>query len=216
MQNHQRVSEAFAFAAELHHDHFRKVGPNEPKTLEIAYMTHLAEVFAFVIQGFGDDDQMIAALLHDSIEDRPVAPDGRKTRDVILEKFGQRVLDLVLANTDSETVPGVPKEAWLPRKEKHIAHIRALGADDKSVLLVGLADKLSNGHAIVNDINTHGTKVWHRFKKPTPAEIAWYYTSMLRVFQDLIPENPLVPRLAGVVKEIQKKSDEVGGQKPAM
>ena len=208
MQNHQRVSEAFAFAAELHHDHFRKVGPNEPKTLEIAYMTHLAEVFAFVIQGFGDDDQMIAALLHDSIEDRPVAPDGRKTRDVILEKFGQRVLDLVLANTDSETVPGVPKEAWLPRKEKHIAHIRALGAHDKSVLLVGLADKLSNGHAIVNDLSTHGPIVWERFKSPTPEQIAWYYNSMLQVFKDLIPENPLVGRLETVSKTISAKASE--------
>gem|GEM_PF-2655016 len=211
MKNQDRVAQGFALAAWLHQDQSRKVGDNEDPALAISYMTHLAEVFALVIQGFGDDDQMIAGLLHDAIEDQNPAPDGSDTEQLIREQFGERVLEMVLANTDSKRIAGQAKEAWLPRKQKHIAHIREIGAKDPALLLVGVADKLSNGQAIVNDIETHGEIVWSRFKQPTPDQIAWYYESMLAVFQELIPTNPLVGRLEIVAEQIRAKANEVTG-----
>lgn len=203
MNNHQRVSEGFALAASLHKDQTRKVGKTEDPALAISYITHLAEVFALVVQGFGDDDQMIAALLHDAIEDQPVAADGRKTSEVIEEMFGARVLDLVLASSEVRPAPGQPKAPWQVRKEDHLAHLRELATKDSSVLLVGLADKLSNGQAIVNDLNFRGQIVWNRFNA-SKEQVVWYYESMLRVFQEFIPENPLVPRLENVVKQMQE------------
>jgi (p)ppGpp synthase/HD superfamily hydrolase len=203
MKNHQRVSEGFALAAALHHDQTRKVGETENPALAISYITHLAEVFALVIQGFGDDDQMIAALLHDAIEDVPETPDGRVTAEVIEEMFGTRVLELVLANTEARPAPGQPKIPWKIRKEKHLAHLRELAAGDPSLLLVGLADKLSNGQAIVNDLNLRGPIVWDRFNA-SKEQVVWYYESMLKVFQDFIPDSPLVPRLDSVVDQMRK------------
>ena len=205
MQNHQRVSEGFALAASLHKDQTRKVGKTEDPALAIAYITHLAEVFALVVQGFGDDDQMIAALLHDAIEDQPETADGRKTVQVIEETFGARVLDLVLASTELRPPAGQPKAPWKIRKENHLAHLRELAADDPSVLLVGLADKLSNGQAIVNDLKFRGQIVWERFNAPKD-QVVWYYESMLCVFKDFIPDNPLVPRLESVVDEMRAEA----------
>lgn len=203
MKNHQRVSEGFALAASLHQDQTRKVGKTEDPALAISYITHLAEVFAFVIQGFGDDDQMIAALLHDAIEDQPVAADGRKTTEVIEEMFGPRVLELVLASSEVRPAPGQPKAPWQVRKENHLTHLRELAAKDPSVLLVGLADKLSNGQAIVNDLNLRGSVVWDRFNA-SKTQVFWYYESMLKVFKEFIPDNPLVPRLESVVEQMRE------------
>jgi len=208
MKNHQRVSEGFALAASLHHEQTRKVGKTEDPALAISYITHLAEVFALVIQGFGDDDQMIAALLHDAIEDVPETPDGRVTAEVIEEMFGARVLELVLANTEARPAPGQPKIPWKIRKEKHLAHLRELAAGDSSLLLVGLADKLSNGQAIVNDLNLRGPIVWDRFNA-SKEQVLWYYGEMLKIFQEFIPDNPLVPRLESVVHQMQVISEKV-------
>ena len=203
MENHQRVSEGFALAASLHHKQTRKVGKAEDPVLAISYITHLAEVFALVVQGFGDDDQMIAALLHDAIEDQPETADGRVTAEVIEELFGARVLSLVLASTELRPPAGQPKAPWPIRKENHLTHLRELATDDPSFLLVGLADKLSNGQAIVNDLNLRGQIVWSRFNA-SKEQVVWYYESMLGVFQEFIPENPLVPRLKNVVNEMRE------------
>jgi len=208
MQNHQRVSEGFALAAALHKDQTRKVGKAEDPALAISYITHLAEVFALVIQGFGDDDQMIAALLHDAIEDQPETADGRVTAEVIEELFGARVLSLVLASTELRPPAGQPKAPWLIRKKNHLVHLRELAADDPSFLLVGLADKLSNGQAIINDLKLRGPIVWDRFNASTEQEV-WYYESMLLLFQEFIPDNPLVPRLESVVHQMQVISEKV-------
>ena len=203
MKNHQRVSEGFALAASLHHEQTRKVGETEDPALAISYITHLAEVFALVIQGFGDDDQMIAALLHDAIEDVPETSDGRVTAEVIEDMFGARVLELVLANTDARPKPGEEKAPWEARKVEHLAHLCELAEGDPSLLLVGLADKLSNGQAIVNDLNLRGPIVWQRFNA-SKEQVVWYYESMLGVFQKFIPSNPLVPRLENVVNEMRE------------
>jgi len=208
MKNYQRVSEGFALAASLHHEQTRKVGETEDPALAISYITHLAEVFALVVQGFGDDDQMIAALLHDAIEDQPETLDGRKTSDVIEEMFGERVLELVRASTELRPPAGQPKSPWKTRKDGHLAHLRELAADDPSVLLVGLADKLSNGQAIVNDLNLRGQIVWSRFNA-SKDQVVWYYESMLCLFQDFIPANPLVPRLESVVHQMKVISENV-------
>jgi len=203
MQNHQRVSEGFALAASLHKHQTRKVDENEDQALAISYITHLAEVFALVIQGFGDDDQMIAALLHDAIEDQSVTPAGRVTAEVIEEMFGARVLELVLASTELRPPAGQPKAPWRTRKENHLFHLRELAAEDPSFLLVGLADKLSNGQAIVNDLNLRGQIVWSRFNA-SKEQVVWYYDSMLALFQEFIPDNPLVPRLESVVNQMRE------------
>jgi len=208
MKNHQRVSEGFALAASLHKDQTRKVGDGEDPALAISYITHLAEVFALVIQGFGDEDQMIAALLHDAIEDVPETADGRVTAEVIEELFGARVLELVLANTDARPKPGEDKAPWEARKVEHLAHLRELAISDTSLLLVGLADKLSNGQAIVNDLNLRGPIVWKRFNA-SKEQVLWYYESMLKVFQEFIPDNPLVPRLESVFHQMQVISEKV-------
>ena len=97
------------FAAQLHREQRRK-GSNVP------YVSHLLAVSALVIEHGGDEDQAIAALLHDAIEDQG----GPKTRDEILRRFGERVTGIVEGCTDSQTIPKPP---WIERKLAYIAGI---------------------------------------------------------------------------------------------
>jgi (p)ppGpp synthase/HD superfamily hydrolase len=204
MANTSRLSQAFAFAEELHKTQYRKVGETESKNLAVPYLTHLAEVMSLTIQGFGDEDQQIAALLHDAVEDHPETSGGQATVDAIRQLFGERVSYLVDLCTDARPATTDEEKApWLDRKREHIAHLREVGRTDPAVLLVPLADKLSNGQAIVNDILLHGNVVWSRFNAQSH-QSKWYYTAMLSVFQELIPENPLVPRLERVVAQLQE------------
>ena len=161
-------------------------------------------MLALVILGGGDEDQQIAALLHDAIEDQAIAPDGRKTEDIILEKFGQRVSDYVWACTDGNV--GGPRDAsnWEERKDHHIAELDKLAQKDPSVLLVSIADKLSNAQAIVADVTQHGDIVWQRFNAE-PLQIIFYYTKMWDLFEKYIdPKNTLLHRYGRVVSEMQQ------------
>ena len=206
-----RLSKAFALAEWLHADQKRKVGNEEVDAIEVPYLTHLTEVLAYAIKGDANEDQMIAALLHDAIEDQEVTPDGRSTSIVISSEFGQRALDLVMACTDgSSDIPRTP-ETWRIRKEEHMAHLRELGEADPDVLLVSVADKLSNSRAIVSDVQLHGDIVWKRFNAQ-PQDIAWYYESMLAIYLDSQAygeKHVLVHTLADSVAELRQLANSV-------
>jgi (p)ppGpp synthase/HD superfamily hydrolase len=185
------LARAFAIAEWLHKDQKRK-NKDRPHEPEIAYLTHLTEVLSLMIQGHASVEQQIAGLLHDAIEDQFFG-ENRPNADVIIrEAFGQRVLDMVLACSDSIPDPTQPaasseeKAPWRSRKEAHIAHIRSVAKTNPDFLLVTLCDKISNSHSIVSDVRHYGDQVWARFNNEgDPRNTAWYYKQM----RDVILEN---------------------------
>ena len=173
---------------------FRKQAEHEKHLPQIPYMTHLAEVMAIVMQGYGDEDQQIAALFHDALEDVPVAPDGSKPSVLIEERFGQRVLKMVHACTDGDD--GTPRtpETWRPRKKAHLEHMQENARELPEFLLVSIADKISNCSAIVYDVRVHGDSVWKRFNA-SPEDLDWYYGSLREIYREhLGKDHPLVKR----------------------
>ena len=178
-----RLENALVFAAQLHREQWRK-GSNVP------YVSHLLAVSALVIEHGGDEDEAIAALLHDAIEDQG----GPKTRDEILRRFGERVTGIVEGCTDSQTIPKPP---W---KERKLAYIAGISDKSPSVQLVCAADKLHNARSILSDYRTLGEEVWQRFVGGREGTL-WYYGA---VVQALIQSGrtPLVDELERVVGEI--------------
>jgi len=176
-----RFFEALAYAAEAHKDQVRK-------STNIAYISHPLGVAALVLEAGGDEDQAIAALLHDVAEDCGGEP---RLAD-ISEKFGDRVAQIVRSCSDSLVANEEIKLPWFMRKEAHIEHLRLSNFD---TLLVTAADKTHNARAIATDIQSIGDEVWERFNA-SQEEIIWYYKSILKVLvgaevtQVLI--NPLV------------------------
>lgn len=195
-----KTAQAFALAEWLHGDQYRKNSDEE--ALRIPYLTHLIDVMSLLIQVGANDDQLIAGLLHDALEDQPVTPDGEVTSEVIERLFGSRVLELVEAATDGGG--GVPRDetTWRLRKQAHLDEMAQHLKSDPAALLVPLADKLANGQAIVNDLHHVGPVVWDRFNA-TQDEVIWYYTSALAVFDSAFgSDHVLVGRLRRVVTEM--------------
>jgi (p)ppGpp synthase/HD superfamily hydrolase len=141
-----RFQEALTFAAQLHAKQKRK-GTNIP------YISHLLAVAGIALEHGADEDEAIAALLHDAIEDQGGAP----TREDIRRRFGHRVVEIVNGCTDAEVIP---KPDWRPRKEEYI---QKLALASPSVRLVSASDKLHNVRAILLDYRVLGEGLWHRF-----------------------------------------------------
>lgn len=153
-----RFALALQFANEIHARQRRKGA-------DIPYMAHLMAVCASALEYGANEDEAIAALLHDSAEDCG----GQAMLDTVRVMFGDRVADIVQACTDTlET----PKPAWRPRKEAYVAH---LAAAPRSVKLVAGADKLHNLSTTLKDLRTRpAADYWNRFSAGA-REQAWYY-----------------------------------------
>lgn len=186
-----RFEDALVFAARLHRDQRRKGS-------KVPYVSHLLAVSSLVIEHGGDEDQAIAALLHDAIEDQG----GPPTRDKILRRFGERVTRIVEGCTDSQADPKPP---WRARKEAFIAGI---SEKSPSVQLVCAADKLHNARCILSDYRNEGEKVWERFKGGGRREgTLWYYRELANALVQS-RRTPLVDELERVVSEIERLADK--------
>ena len=155
-----RFREALVWAAELHATQTRK-GSDTP------YVGHLLAVASTVIEHGGDEDQAIAALLHDAIEDQG----GAETRREIRRRFGDRVVAIVDACTDTDETPKPP---WQIRKERYIAHLAEIPDD---ALLISLADKYQNVLSILRDYQLVGEQLWSRFSGKKDGTL-WYYRAL--------------------------------------
>ena len=178
-----RYEQAFVLAADLHREQERK-GSGVP------YLSHLLAVSAAVIEHGGDEDEAIAALLHDAVEDQG----GPETRERIRQRFGDRVIEIVDGCTDTDEVPKPP---WRERKE---AFIESLPEASESVHLVVAADKLHNSRATLSDYRRIGNDVWALFQGRRDGTL-WYYRSIAARL-DKAPE-PLVDQLRRVVLELE-------------
>ena len=183
----QRFVEALRYAAELHQFQRRK-GKGQP------YVGHLLGVAAIVIQHGGGEDQVIAALLHDAVEDQG----GLPRLDEIREKFGDEVARIVDGCTDSYEARG-EKRDWAERKRAYIARVANEAAD---VRLVSAADKLANAREILSDYRVEGDEVFKRFQGRKDGTLG-YYRQMVNVFRKA-GSSALVDELERVVSELEK------------
>jgi GTP pyrophosphokinase len=178
-----RFDEALLYAAQLHRDQLRK-GSGVP------YLSHLLAVASIVLDNGGSEDEAIAALLHDAVEDQGGAP----TREAIRRRFGDMVVEIINGCTDAETLPKPP---WKERKQAFLANLRQASA---SVRLVAAADKLHNARSIVHDHRQVGAAVWDRFTADK-GDILWYYRSVVAILKEK-DDSPLVAELEQVVTEL--------------
>jgi (p)ppGpp synthase/HD superfamily hydrolase len=123
------LARAYHFAAAQHVHQRRKGEAAEP------YMNHLtevAELVAVATRG-SDPEVIIAAVLHDTVEDTET------TLDDLRAEFGERVASLVAEVTDDKSLP---KQT---RKDLQIAHAAHAS---RGAQIIKLADKTSNLRAL--------------------------------------------------------------------
>ncbi|WP_295384083.1 HD domain-containing protein [uncultured Thiodictyon sp.] len=189
----ERFFDALGYAARLHNRQVRKGGGTP-------YVSHLMAVASLVLEHGGSEDEAIAALLHDAIEDQAEHRGGAAAlRAEIEQRYGARVLGIVNACTDAEVVPKPP---WRARKEQYLRHLGA--TPDPAYHRVSIADKLHNARAILLDYRVDGDALWQRFTLSDPAEHLWYYRGLVEVFRSAGQAPPsLVNELDRVVTELE-------------
>lgn len=159
-----RYTDALRLACELHARQLRK-------GTAIPYVSHLLAVSSIALEHGATEDEAIAALLHDAVEDAG----GQATLDLIRARFGAAVAEIVDGCTDAYVEP---KPAWRPRKEAYLAH---LATASRSVRLVSASDKLHNARSILSDLQVHGPALWGRFTGGRDGSL-WYYRLLVQAF----------------------------------
>lgn len=179
-----RFDEALLWAHTLHRAQRRK-GSETP------YIAHLLGVSSLVIEHGGDEDEAIAALLHDAIEDQGV------TEALIAERMGAGVATIVAGCTDADVIPKPP---WEDRKRAYLAHLVDAAP---SVLLVSSADKLYNARTILSDHRQVGDEVFRRFTAPKERTL-WYYRGLVTAYRAAanFTVRPGTPRLVAELDDV--------------
>ena len=185
-----RFALALQFANQIHANQVRK-GLGAP------YISHLMAVSALVLEFGGDEDQAIAALLHDAAEDCG----GRPMLETVRVMFGNSVAAIVECCTDTFEDP---KPAWRPRKE---AYIERMKHEPARARLVVTSDKLHNLTNTLRDIRAQGAKPWREAVAQTPNSAAdkqlWYY----RACRDSLASgwsHPLLKEFSRAVDEFEQ------------
>ena len=183
-------------ATQLHAGQMRK-GTEEQRRngTEIPYVSHLLGVSSLVLEHGGTEDQAIAALLHDAVEDQG----GIKTLDRIRDHFGSGVAEIVDHCTDAYEDP---KPEWRQRKETYVDEVPNMPA---TAALVSCADKLHNARAILSDLREVGDELWGRFTGKKKGTL-WYYRALVDAFNDKDIKKRLTDELSRTVEEIEKLS----------
>ena len=184
-----KFQEAMLYAVEIH-------GGDLRKSTTIPYVSHLFSVCALVLEDGGDEEEAIAALLHDMLEDHP----KEVTRQELERRFGSRVADIVAMCTDTPpNFKGGPKPPWRKRKAAYIERLREATYPR---CRVALADKLHNVRTIVNDYHRIGNDIWARFKA-TRKEQLGYHRSLVEAFREANAPAYLVDELDRLVTELE-------------
>ena len=181
----ERFDDALAYASRIHRAQRRKGA-------DIPYVSHLLGVAAIAIENGATEDQAIAALLHDAVEDQG----GAARLEDIRNRYGEEVSRIVDDCTDSDTEPKPP---WRARKEAYLA---SLSHKPAASLEVSIADKTHNASAIVADLHIHGGEVWSRFTGGKDGSF-WYYRELAKIFAELIP-GEASNRLIRLVDEMEQ------------
>ncbi len=175
----ERYAQAVQMASELHATQARK-------GTKIPYLTHLLGVSSLVLEYGGTEEEAIAGLLHDAVEDAGGVP----TLEKIEKAFGREVARIVDGTT--EHWEGT-KPAWKARKDAYISHLQKT---DTSVLRVAACDKLHNIRAIYADYLTLGEDLWSRFNAGADQTL-WFYTTCAVVFMQ--SKNEEIQKLGNLI-----------------
>lgn len=180
-----RFQEALVLASQLHATQTRKI-------TGVPYISHLLGVSALVLEDHGTEDEAIAALLHDAIEDQG----GQETGNLIRTKFGDVVANLIEDCSEKEEWSQL---SWRERKQKYIDKF---AKNSPSARRIALADKLHNARSNRSELLGYGDKAWNISGGKKEGTL-WFYRSLIDIGKK-DGFNFLINELKQVVRDLEK------------
>jgi len=185
-----RLDDALQLAYNLH-------GHDSRKSSNVPVMAHLLAVCSLAQMDGGDEDEAIAGLLHDALEDKPL----EISRPEVEKQFGKKVIEIIEISTDTpKDYKGGQKPPWRERKEAYLDHASRANPD---LLRVTVADKIDNARAILADYRRIGDLIWERFNAPQVDQI-WYYQKAIEAYKKAGFKSPLLDELEGLVMQLSQ------------
>lgn len=183
-----RIETALYRAAKLHEGLFRK-GPDH-----LPALVHLVGVASIVSEHTDDEDVVVAALLHDSIEDTSFTPENLR------EEFGDRVMGIVMGVTIPEMHEGKETGVWSRDRRRYFENLRQAPMES---VLVAAADKIHNFTTIIRDYTDNVDGFRNDFAGAKEDRISVYGAICTLIVERLGPTHPLVQELAEVWKKYE-------------
>ncbi|MEI8349867.1 MAG: HD domain-containing protein [Candidatus Omnitrophota bacterium] len=176
------IEKAIEVAIRIHGGQMRKGDGITP------YVVHPISV-AMILSRYTDDEGLlIAALLHDALEDTSYGEQN-------LEKdFGSKVLSMVKDVSDKR-----PQDPWSKRKDAYLKHLKSAS---KEACLIACADKINNLASICEAYEKYGDKIWKNFHASKEAKIGFYEAIHKEISKRL--SHPIVKDLGYKLKEAKK------------
>jgi len=140
------------------------------------YIVHPMEAVEIVSTITPDQELLAAAALHDVVEDTGISADDLR------REFGDRIADLVVAESDVFTEGVSEEDSWHARKRAAIERLSRASRDAK---IVAMGDKLSNMRAIARDYAVQGDKLWSIFHAKDPKDHEWHYRGLADALKEL-------------------------------
>ena len=174
----ERFDRALLLASELHRKQKRK-------TSGAPYVSHLLGVCSLVLEDGGSEEEAIAALLHDAVEDQGGSYKGGTAAlsERIRTEFGDEVARLVDALTERPTVETAAirdkRQRWRAHKQAYIEQILSY---DASVRRISCADSLYNVRSLITGYRVMGDRLWTRFMTREAADQLWGHSEIARAF----------------------------------
>lgn len=175
-----RLMRAISAAATAHRDHVRK-GSGIP------YVSHIYSVMYLVSRETGDEDVLIAAVLHDVLVDVPHNLSETEMR----AEFGDRVADIVVDLTKDSSLTD-----WQERADAYLDHLEHAAAAE--AVLIACADKLHYLLSILDDHVELGENLWSRFSSGRDQQL-WWYRAVSEVVERRLPGLSLNRELVAAI-----------------
>tara|TARA_B100000508_G_scaffold60333_1_gene47141 strand:- start:180857 stop:181420 length:564 start_codon:yes stop_codon:yes gene_type:complete len=166
-----RLENAIRIASQYHHGQFRKEHD------ELPYISHPFSVASLVSNYTEDEDIVIAALLHDTVEDTEM------THEELIKFFGERVSELV----DNVSEP----KGNIPWKERKDIYLKKLEDGPVDAVLIAAADKIHNmqsKYRIHNDQGFMFVKSLGLLDK----KYIWYHSAVYDIVKEKLGESKIV------------------------
>ena len=173
----EKIQKAIDFSAAKHINQRRKAGG-------LPYIVHPFSVAWILADYVGDEDVVVAGLLHDVLEDVK----GSSFEEIERE-FGSRVARIVkdVSEDKDPNFPEAEKMTWEDRKKKYLVHLHSAGVE---AIYVSAADKIHNLMSLKQRYDAVGEEVWETFNAGREKSF-WFYGEVMKVVKERMPEHPL-------------------------
>ncbi len=190
----EKIHRAIRFSIKTHEVYQKQ----KRKGKDIPYVTHPLVVGLILSRVGADEDVVAAGILHDTLEDS--SPEKPVTRDMLRERFGERVMQLVAAVTEPDKTL-----SWEVRKREALDHVAHMSHDE---LLVKSADVISNNAELLDDYARHGDLVFEHFNAPKE-RLLQHYLAVHAAILSAWPESPLAPDLREMQVLMQNLQEKI-------